>query len=131
MATQCIFNQHVDYRISVSCTVAHEHTQTELTNLHHLNTSSFAKMPQVGEYLLSNCRKLAYRVVRHQRATACGQSLTVIFVADPTPVQEKDSFSDSGKGIPIHVHNSKCTSHCIDVYYLATPKGYGINAELL
>tara|TARA_R110001583_G_scaffold174017_2_gene328222 strand:+ start:3334 stop:3552 length:219 start_codon:yes stop_codon:yes gene_type:complete len=72
---------------------------------------------------------MAYRVLRHQKATACGNSLTVIFVSDPTPVQEQNTFGD--KGIPIHVHNSKCTSHCIDVYYLKMQMGYGINADLL
>ena len=131
MSTKCLFNEHVDYRLSVSCAVAHEYTQTALGNQHHLDTSSFMKIPQVGEYLLSKCRKLAYRVVRHQRATACGNKLIVIFVSDPTPVQEKNSFPDSDKGIRIHVHNSKCTSHCVDIYYLTMPKGYGINAELL
>jgi hypothetical protein len=133
MSTECIYNQHADARFTVACTVAHEHTQTQLSNSIHLDTSGFVKMPRVGEYILSRCRTQAYRVVRHQNATACGSRLTAIFVSDPTPVVESNPAPDKqqDKGIPIHVHNRKCTSHCIDIYYLAMIKGYDINADLL
>lgn len=95
----------------------------------HLNTECFAITPRVGEYILSKCKGLAFPVLRHHPATACGQRLNVIFVGDPTPVSETNEFGD--KGISVKVHNRKCTSHCIDIYYLTMAKGYNINAELL
>jgi hypothetical protein len=133
MSTECIYNQHADARFTVACTVAHEYTQTQLSNREHLDTSGFVKMPQIGEYILSHCRTQAYRVVRHQKAEACGTRLTVLFVADPTPVLEHNPAPDKikSRGIPVHVHNRKCTSHCIDIYYLHMIRGHAINANLL
>jgi hypothetical protein len=129
MTTETTFSQHIHYQSAVRCTVAHDYSKTELTNENHLNMRSFAKTPQVGEYILSNCGEMAYRVVRHQRAEACGNQLTVIFVSDPTPIQIENTFGK--KGVAIHVHNQKCTSHCIDTYFLRMPMGYSINANLL
>lgn len=123
-----IFHEHIDYRSSVRQSIAFESTMTE-PPLHTFDINAFAKMPMVGEYILMKDRKSACRVLRHQEAEACGSRLTIIFVSEPTPVQEENLLGD--KGVSIHVHNQKCTSHCIDEYYLERPKGFKINATLL
>lgn len=129
MAQSDIFSQTCNAYSAVATTVAHDYTQTSLNSSEHLDTGTFAKIPKVGEYLLSKCEQFAYRVLRHQAAKACGQNLTVIFVADPTPVSTENPFGDNG--IEVLVHNRKCTSHCISKYYLTQPKSYGINATLI
>jgi hypothetical protein len=129
MKTGTIFKEHLHYQSTVRCAVAHDYSKSELSLGKHLNICTFAKTPQVGEYILSKCCEMAYRVVRHQKAEACGNQLTVIFVSDPTPIQIENTFDK--KGVAIYVHNQKCTSHCIDTYYLRMPMGYSINANLL
>ena len=105
--------------------IASETSQTQYGG-DHLDICAYNMLPQVGEYILSKCRTMAFRVLRHQKAEACGNKLTVVFVSDPTPVAEENPHGE--KGVKIHMHNQKCTSHCIDEYYLMQPKSYGINA---
>jgi hypothetical protein len=123
-----IFHEYIDHRTSIRQSIAFESTMTE-PPLDTFNINAFAKIPMVGEYILSKDHKSAYRVVRHQDAEACGNRLKIIFVAEHTPIQKENSYGD--KGVSIHVHNQKCTSHCIDEYYLVRPKGFEINATLL
>jgi hypothetical protein len=133
MATECIFNQRVDERFTINCIVVHEHTQTQLVTGDHLDTIEFVKMPKIGEYILSHSRTNAYRILRLQRTKTSDVQLIVLFVSDPTNVLEHNPAPDKIKkrGLPVHVHNSKCTSHCIDIYYLGIIKGYEIDIVLL
>ncbi len=123
-----LFHAHIDYRTTARQHIAYESTQTEPA-LGTFDINAFVQMPLVGEYILSNDHRSAYLVLRHQKAEACGNKLTIIFVAEPTPIAKTNNFGD--KGVAIKVHNQKCTSHCIDEYYLARAKGFEINATLL
>lgn len=127
MSQENIFEKSIQFDHSVPNTVAHEYSKSQLSS-DDIDLSTFMVMPQIGEYIASKCKKFAYRVIRHQSASGCGQKLTVIFVADPTPISAVNNFDK--KGIPVRVHNRKCTSHCLDVYYLTQPFRYAINAIL-
>lgn len=121
------FNQHIDYRSKCPVILILELSQTEITS-EHVDIRSFMIIPQVNSFILSACKTMAFKVLRHANATACGQKLTAVFLGEPTPVQIENPFGDYGQAIS--VHNQKCTSHCIDTYYLSTKKGFKINATI-
>lgn len=94
-----------------------------------LNINAYVVMPEIGTYLLSKCETMAYKVLSHAKATACGQNLTVLFVAEPTPILHENPHGT--KGVEIEVHTRQCTSHVVEQYYLARKLGFEINATLL
>ena len=123
-----IFCEKIDPLTTVGQIVAFESTKTEVPS-DDLNINSFTKMPLIGEYILSKDYEYAYQVLRHQKAEACGSNLTVLFVSEKIKIRKNNAFGDEGSGI--NVHNQKCTSHCVDIYYLNRPMGYSLNANLL
>lgn len=122
------FRSGLDYRTNVRATLAFESSQTE-AGKEDVNIKCFAILPAVGTYILSNCRTKAMRVLRHQKATACGNNLTIVFIDEPTEVTSDAPHGN--KSIAIEVHNQKCTTHHVEAYYLTRKKGFKINATLL
>lgn len=108
--------------------VAYDSTNTEVDSC-DLNINAYAVMPEVGTYLLSKCETMAYKVLSHAKGTACGQNLTVVFVAEPTPILHENPHGK--KGVEIEVHEGRGTCHIVEQYYLARKVGFKINATLL
>lgn len=121
------FCSFIEHRLTAHVILASESSQTQL-NSDHMNICTFMQLPAIGSYVMSACKKMACRVLRYAPATACGQRLIVVFLADPTPVQKENTFG--AKGVAIDVHHRECASHIVDEYYLSSPKGYKINATL-
>jgi hypothetical protein len=126
--SQKSFSSAIYFHSSVPMTVAYKSTNTQVS-MDDLSINVYAVMPEIGTYLLSKCKTMAYKVLSHAKATACGQNLTVVFVAEPTPILHKNPHGE--KGVEIEVHTQKCTSHIVEQYYLARKLGFEINATLL
>jgi hypothetical protein len=122
------FSSVIYFQSTVHMAVAYESTNTALSN-DDLNINAFVVMPEIGTYLLSRCETMAYKVLSYAKATACGQNLTVVFVAEPTPILHENPHG--AKGVEIEVHTRQCTSHIVEQYYLARKLGFEINATLL
>lgn len=121
------FSSVIYFQSSVSMIVAYDSTNTEVSN-DDLNIYAFVVMPEIGTYLLSKCETMAYKVLSYAKATGCGQNLTVVFVAEPTPILHENPHGE--KGVEIEVHTRQCTSHVVEQYYLARKIGFKINAAL-
>jgi hypothetical protein len=126
--SQKSFSSAIYFHSSVPMTVAYQSTNTQVS-MDDLSINVYAVMPEISTYLLSKCETMAYKVLSHAKATGCGQNLTVVFVAEPTPILHENPHGT--KGVEIEVHTHQCTSHIVEKYYLARKLGIEINATLL
>ncbi|EQM48213.1 hypothetical protein D051_1053 [Vibrio parahaemolyticus VPCR-2010] len=115
-----------------SLLLAYEFDGTQLA-MTDSSINVFTKKPKVGEFILSRCKTQAFRVVRHAKATACGQNVTVTFLSEPTPVSKENPHAEAkgDKGVQVEVHLMRGCCHYIETYYLARPRGFKLNARLL
>ncbi|MGI2916404.1 hypothetical protein [Vibrio parahaemolyticus] len=127
-----IYDQYLTDYNRHSPLLAYEFDGTQLA-MTDSSINVFTKMPKVGEFILSGCKTKAFRVVRHAKATACGQDVTVTFLSEPTPVSKENPYAEAkgDKGVQVEVHLMCGCYHHIETYYLARPRGFDLNANLL
>ncbi|KAA1254786.1 hypothetical protein F0M16_10995 [Vibrio cholerae] len=127
-----IYSQGITEYNRQNLILAYDLDGTQL-GLKESNINAFTKRPKVGDFILSRCKTQAFRVVRHAKATSCGQDVTVTFLSEPTLVLKENPYAESNvdKGVQVEVHLMRGCCHYIETYYLARPRGYELSARLL